>query len=170
MGRKKLLITFLFSIVILTLTFIPVSTQQSAGDYDPWNDINEDGKIDIYDVASTALKFGTSGDPAKNVTIAGYATTEDSLYKTIDPKTNWYVYIDTRGYRKISVGLDIVGTAVLNVNIFWRVGGWAYVWQSFTLSDTELRVYDVNGAEMDIGIYNPDTVAHTVYLDYYLTA
>lgn len=37
--------------------------EPSVSDYDPWCDINDDGKIDIKDIASVALKFGTTGTP-----------------------------------------------------------------------------------------------------------
>jgi len=34
-----------------------------VGDYDPWADLNDDGKIDMRDVYVVARKFGTTGTP-----------------------------------------------------------------------------------------------------------
>jgi hypothetical protein len=39
---------------------LPIGSQ-GAGDYDPWYDVNDDGKIDMKDVGGVARKFGTSG-------------------------------------------------------------------------------------------------------------
>jgi len=59
----------------LLLTFAVGSTNvtptSTTYEYDPWADINEDGKIDIWDVAYTARLFGTSGNVTKNVYIVG---------------------------------------------------------------------------------------------------
>jgi len=52
-----------FITLILAITLVPVSTQQAVDEYDPWYDINDDGKIDIKDVAGVAIKFGTEGTP-----------------------------------------------------------------------------------------------------------
>lgn len=62
MNGKKLLVATLFAAVLLTMTFIPTSSQQT-GTYDPWLDINDDGKIDIRDLATMAKAYGTLGTP-----------------------------------------------------------------------------------------------------------
>lgn len=59
MKRRYLTLTFI--IFILTFVSAPISTQQGVHDYDPWYDINDDGKIDIKDVAGVAAKFGATG-------------------------------------------------------------------------------------------------------------
>jgi len=61
MTRRYLIIAFI--VFTLAITSVPVSTQQGLRDYDPWYDINDDGKIDIRDVAGVAAKFGTTGTP-----------------------------------------------------------------------------------------------------------
>lgn len=62
--RKHLLIAILTTclLTMFLITVIPISSQ-TAGQYDPWLDTNDDGKIDIRDIALTAKAFGTSGDP-----------------------------------------------------------------------------------------------------------
>ena len=46
----------------LLFEVIPINSQ-SAGEYDPWIDINDDGKIDMKDVGTVARAFGASGTP-----------------------------------------------------------------------------------------------------------
>jgi len=75
MGKKHFTIASLISIVLLTVMLVPTSSQ--GADYDPWADINEDGNIDIYDVAYEAQRFGTSGDPTKNVNVTNWPVGND---------------------------------------------------------------------------------------------
>jgi hypothetical protein len=62
---------------------------QSAGDYDPWNDINDDGTIDMRDIGAVARKFGNNGVPFE--TKAGWAY--DSGWINITDKRGQYFNI-----------------------------------------------------------------------------
>ncbi len=45
---------------------IPIKSQDgttSSNEYDPWIDTNDDGIIDIFDIAELALAFGAEGEP-----------------------------------------------------------------------------------------------------------
>jgi hypothetical protein len=57
---------------MLALMFIPMSGSQTAVQYDPWADMNDDGKIDIKDIAYSSRLFGTLGDPTKNVNVTNW--------------------------------------------------------------------------------------------------
>jgi len=61
--RRDLIIVILttFLLTVALFTVIPILSQ-SAGEYDPWLDINDDGKIDMKDVGSVARAFGATGD------------------------------------------------------------------------------------------------------------
>jgi len=59
MKRIHLILTIIS--LAFSLALVPVSTQQAVKDYDPWYDINDDGKIDMKDVAGIAIKFGSEG-------------------------------------------------------------------------------------------------------------
>ena len=64
MIRKDVIIAVL-AIFCLTATLFMVkpTRSQSANEYSPWTDLNDDGKIDILDLVKIALAFGTEGDP-----------------------------------------------------------------------------------------------------------
>ncbi len=77
-------LTFINILVAAALLFSPLIIGLTASQYDPWADINEDGKIDIKDIAYTAKLYGTLGDPTKNVTVTNWPT-------TVTPETTvWY--------------------------------------------------------------------------------
>jgi hypothetical protein len=79
---KTLAIAILTTCLLTTVLF-SVQPAQTAnnyvpptpGVYDAWVDINDDGQIDIFDIIYIATGFGTSGDPAKNVSIANWPAT-----------------------------------------------------------------------------------------------
>jgi S1-C subfamily serine protease len=54
-------ITFCFTATLFMT--LPSNSQSTVHEYDPWLDINDDGKIDIVDISQIALAFGTSGTP-----------------------------------------------------------------------------------------------------------
>jgi len=72
LNLKTHFITFLFSALILTIAFAPMSGSQTTHQYDPWADINDDGIIDIFDLVPAAISFGTTGDPTKNVNVTNW--------------------------------------------------------------------------------------------------
>ena len=65
MTVKRDLIIAVLAIFCLTATlFMILPIQSSPGNgYDPWLDTNDDGKIDILDIAATAKAYGTTGTP-----------------------------------------------------------------------------------------------------------
>lgn len=71
MKGKHFMIATLIALILLIVAFTPISSQQ-VGTYDPWADINDDGKIDIRDIAYSARLFGTTGDPTKNVNVTNW--------------------------------------------------------------------------------------------------
>ena len=82
--KKNVIITVLATFC-LTATLFMVSS--SVG-YDPWADLNDDGKIDMKDIGYEAKLFGTMGDPTKNVTVTNWPASTDV--------TVWYnFYVDS---------------------------------------------------------------------------
>lgn len=81
------------AIICLTATLFMVkpTISQSANEYDPWTDLNDDGKIDIFDLVKIALAFGTEGDPIDktallievNATFANLQSRMDALNSSL---------------------------------------------------------------------------------------
>lgn len=61
----------LFALVISSLFLVNVSVSDfppdPEGEYSPWGDLNDDGKIDIFDIVWLVSRYGTTGTPL-NVT------------------------------------------------------------------------------------------------------
>jgi hypothetical protein len=74
MNGKNYLVAIMLTALMLALMFIPMSGSQTTVQYDPWADINDDGKIDIKDIAYSSRLFGTLGDPTKNVNVTNWPT------------------------------------------------------------------------------------------------
>jgi hypothetical protein len=94
LNLRRSIIFGLAVVIWFAVAFVPLSTEQ-VGEYDPWLDINDDGKIDIYDVAVTAQAFGTYGDPTKNVTVTNWPIDEDGNLKVKTVDTSLKVYKDS---------------------------------------------------------------------------
>jgi hypothetical protein len=63
MIRKEVLIVIVaFCLTATLFSIIPVGSQ-GVREYDPWYDINDDGKIDLKDYYGVGLKYGTEGTP-----------------------------------------------------------------------------------------------------------
>lgn len=77
-------INVLIAAVLLASPFVVGLT---ASQYDPWADINDDGKIDIKDIAYTAKLFGTLGDPTKNVTVTNWP-------ESMEISVWWFQFLD----------------------------------------------------------------------------
>lgn len=62
---KNYLIALLFSVLILSLAFAPLSGSQTTSqvEYDHWRDLNDDGVINIYDVVYLTSIYGAKGTP-----------------------------------------------------------------------------------------------------------
>lgn len=48
----------------------------ASAPYEPWYDLDENGKIDIFDVVRIAGTYGTTGDPGKNVNVTNFPLDE----------------------------------------------------------------------------------------------
>jgi hypothetical protein len=64
----SILVNIVLSTILLS-SILYVGVTASVSEYDPWYDINDDGKIDIKDVAGVAIKYGTTGTPLNKTEI-----------------------------------------------------------------------------------------------------
>ena len=63
--RKDLVVTVLVTFCLTATLFmiLPTRSLPAIGEYDPWLDTNDDGKIDMKDIGAEARAFGSSGTP-----------------------------------------------------------------------------------------------------------
>jgi hypothetical protein len=80
---SKLMSTALVVAFLASALLINIHTSSNASNYDPWYDINGDGKIDIKDATLIGLGWQAQGDPTRNVNI-----TNTQINVHIMPKAN----------------------------------------------------------------------------------
>jgi hypothetical protein len=83
MNKRHFAAAILLAAFMLTLAITPIASQQ-VRTYDPWVDINEDGKIEGKDIASIAKLFGTSGTPINRTALLEF----DRRIRTIEEYIN----------------------------------------------------------------------------------
>jgi hypothetical protein len=77
MVTKRVLIAAVLATFCLTATlFMIVPTRSQPSSYDPWTDVNDDGTIDMADIAVSINSFMTSGDPTKPVNVTNWPTSQ----------------------------------------------------------------------------------------------
>lgn len=69
--KKDLVVVAIATFCFTTTLFMVVPTRSSkeTSSYDPWLDINDDGHINILDISSLAIIFGTSGSPVNKTAL-----------------------------------------------------------------------------------------------------
>jgi hypothetical protein len=108
----------------------------SSAPYDPWNDLDEDGKISIFDVVKIATTYGTTGDPAKNVTVTNWPSSHydaQPQYRNLSwSNYDSYEYLPVvcGGFSRMlvyaTVDSAVYGTYSVNVSLYaitWAPGG-----------------------------------------------
>jgi len=157
--KKDLVIVVLATLcLILTLfTILPThsSSSTAALEYDPWIDVNGDGKIDITDVAMTSGSFGTYGNSTKNVNVTNWPAQQNTV--THNDVYQWSTYIEglaqgqlyyfsnaTEGYSEMtltvfSTGRDIsVRVLTTGIDETWEIGFvYERVTRTFPLDGTQ---------------------------------
>jgi hypothetical protein len=78
--KKDVVLAVLITFCLTVTLFSLVPSKSATGDYDPWADINDDGKINMYDIGYTARLFGTTGTAInKTELLLGLQAQIDSL-------------------------------------------------------------------------------------------
>jgi hypothetical protein len=87
MIRKDVIFAILttFCLCALMFTVIPIRSQEP---YDPWADIDENGKINMYDIGYTAQRFGATGDPTKNVNVTNWPDATNQIVWWLQQTSN----------------------------------------------------------------------------------
>jgi len=160
---------------ILTVLFYGTQMTRSAAPYDAWLDYNEDGTINMRDIGATVQAFGASGDPAKNVTIAGHANKLAYYVKNeVVPATSWFtsdpILVD--GYSKMTVSLTF-SESQFDYHLWTTHDASNFVFRADQGDETTWRpvnckTYDVVNMYVKIRVYNPGEFEGALNLDVYL--
>ena len=152
----------LFLVTLLSSLFLVSTTTSSP--YDPWCDIDGDGDIDIYDAVDLAGKYGTTGNPARNVTIIHntYEFLED--FNFTEHSAHSYRFT-TKGYRQVTLYVFLSYPVLQDTQVHVAVSFWiegsnraptmdlftAFIFQNASV----WRTYDVKGSSMSFMVLNP---------------
>ena len=102
--KKDLVIAVLITFCLTAMLFsVRFTRSQAPGQYDPWLDINDDGKILIEDVAWVSRAYGTTGDPINKTAL---------LYNVNDTFTSLLAKIDS-----LNSSLSVLQSEVDGLNV-----------------------------------------------------
>jgi hypothetical protein len=143
MNRKDVLFSVFTTFCLCALMFsvIPIKSQQP---YDPWADIDENGKINMYDIAYAAQRFNTAGDSTKNVNVTGMPYAVQQFTVTLAYNYTGTPYFPCGGYSRLSllcgsytnanIGTGNTVTAYLG-SIVWMSGSITQPYTTLQLAD-----------------------------------
>jgi hypothetical protein len=144
--RRDVLIAVLATFCLTSALFAvkPSGSQTSPkAQYDPWADLNDDGKISMDEIVKACELFGTTGDPAKRVIISGHETYYEVRSGTVT-SPGYYYYFNTTGWDRISILIRVQGTATVYLCWWWGTQSLPpapYAWFTVKNSD-ETYKYD----------------------------
>jgi hypothetical protein len=177
MIRKDTIIAVLATFCLTLTLFSTIH----AGGYDPWADINDDGIINMKDIANVASQFNTAGDSTKNVSISSLGHYESRTSATpLETNTSASFSYSLEGYRQVSIA--IVCYAPLNLlKVEVTMGRFEpyynYVTFYKVLNDSDysmdgfhyFETFAVQGPEIRVLVDNPSHFSPLFYLDIYMT-
>jgi hypothetical protein len=173
--RKDVIFAVLTTFCMCALMFavIPI---RSGLPYDAWSDIDDSGKIDMKDIGNVAARFMTSGDSAKNVTIAGHANKlAYSIENQLVPYEAMFETpkIPVDGYSKMTVCIySNTGTNGYEL-LAQHPGGARYFQMDLVINFTNslVKTYDVPNQEIFIIYFNNEIgITSMLSIDVYLIA
>ena len=165
MTTKKDLVIVILATFCLTFTLfaiLPAGSNDSTlgtGEYDPWLDSNDDGKINILECIALANVFGSSGDPTRNVNVTNWPSQQPEpswkvismeelnislTYGNIGTATNIYV----GDYSRMFIHMKITNASFISYHptviwlnqIIWTTSTYAYMFSSELLSQSTLNL------------------------------
>ncbi len=177
MSVKQLSIA-VFVVLFLSILVTSPFTSSQSGNYDPWLDYNEDGKIDADELYPLGQAYGSTGDPTKNVTIAGHVTKllKLAVSVSVPPSSSWdsgLIWID--GYSKVTVlaAFNTAGSETIEVNAYDDTGLAGPKWYVDKAVSTGylVKTYDVMNLQIRILCTNSNSVVtKTLSVEVYLMA
>jgi hypothetical protein len=179
MVTKKDLIIAVLATFCLSVTLFTILPTRSA-EYDPWVDLDGDGKIGITDIVQMTSIYGKTGDPSRNVNITDWPLPHPELRLVynesigyVPPNPNNYIYltsVNTTGYESCTVHAKATGTwrtdqspTQITILWFWNSYGITTEGYSFWL-DTQRTSHPAYGCG-----YFPNLPIQSTQIDLYMT-
>ena len=193
MKVKTFIIGCLTGMFVALLIYAPISQTQTEKQYDPWADMNDDGKIDVKDIYYLASIYGTTGDPTKNVNVTNWPallTVETKLahkewWGYIEVKAHNYTYIwfNIEGYRQVSIGYIFPNTPFDKYPLWIKMGRLEATWPGGAYYTTFFKTINqpnhgnyycetflVQGPHLGINVWNLSNSTVQVSIGIYITA
>jgi len=78
--KKDLVVVVLVTFCLTAALFliIPIRSSPAEREYDPWMDLDDDGKIGITDLYKLAVIFGTTGEPINKTALLHHLATDSA--------------------------------------------------------------------------------------------
>jgi len=140
MTNKKYLIVAVLATFCLTATlFMIVPTRSQTGSYDPWEDVNDDGSIDMADISIEIANFMANGIPInKTALLLELQSRMDDLNASVlDLKAQFLALL-----LGLQTDVDSLNASVIElqsrVGDLEQFGGSLYRWNVF---DTYMNMY-----------------------------
>jgi hypothetical protein len=163
MKIKKFVFVYILTVLCLVVVFSTVTINAA---YDPNDDVNHDGAINMKDIALVARAFGSSGDPTMPVNVTNpLATTitEDLNISTYFGNTgnggfNSTNPFSTQGYDRMFVSAAIVDISNNSQGItFVNLDTVSWIWGP--INGTTVQTYDYNFQnQLNITMYGPSSM------------
>lgn len=187
MIRKDVMLAVLATFC-LAVTLFSLAPVRSSQPYNPWADIDDNGKIDMKDIGNVAARFMTSGDSTKPVEVSAYNWTQNLYTIVLGPQQEGNVSFATAGYREVTLGFKaspseippidnvsvatgfLMGTSLyVSVDRFNATPGWTGNEPPILSEYPVVKTYDIHGQTLIIAYYNPNPVTCTLWIEYYMT-
>jgi len=187
----RLLNVILTTALVTSMLFMATGTTTSRVDnklasgaeYDPWLDADDNGIINMLDLYYTAISYGATGDPTKNVNVTNWPTSHDKLIwwnHTLGPYSQAFSdEIHANGFGRLHVlarAVPITGqVSVAFVACLYNGTGTAFIqifFYTLVLSSSDLGTsvtVDVPSDRFYFIAYTDASSSGTISLSCYLT-
>ncbi len=183
LNKRSLVIAVLSGLCLTMILAVP--TNSLVGYYDPWLDYNDDGNIDMKDVAASAKAFGSYGDPTKNVTVTNWPVSSRICVRWDEYVPVWGSRLSDRYYSHGFTRMHILakvsgltGDESMELRVYGDIhdpsGATIHHIVAYSLTFTEaswtkdITIF-VPSETFEFGIFADTTTDGDISLDFYLT-
>jgi len=182
--NNRVFVIAVLSALCLTM-ILAVPTNSLVGYYDPWLDYDDNGNIDMKDVAASARAFGSLGDPTKNVNVTNWPTSSQVTVWWDEPLrlglSLWSGSYYSHGFTRVHILAeveDLTGDESMELFVIGRIyrpsGSGSHRIIAYSMiftatSGTKDTTIFVPGETFEFEIFAGPTTEGDVYLSFYLT-